>query len=131
MHIALEERAKRTGKKMPDELYKAVLAFSETGEVVLFRNKNYQVSVSIGMNSSQMRHTICVFDNSAGPNLIRAKVLDLIWLDSIRQRDMPDIRTTSHRKLELSATIILHLPMGGSRTRVNFGVVNELVMPLC
>lgn len=46
--------------------YKYDLAFLETGEVSLFKNKNYQVSVSIALGSLVMRHSVWLFDNDTG-----------------------------------------------------------------
>lgn len=43
----------------------------------LFRNKNYKVSVCIGINSSHMRPIAFVSDASVGLNFIRTEVLDL------------------------------------------------------
>lgn len=70
----------------------------EKGAVLLSKNKNYQVSVCIGLESSQMRPILCVFDTGAGPSLIRTDVLDPSWLDSIRRHDMTDIRGAINTK---------------------------------
>lgn len=77
-----------------------------------------------------MRPIVCIFDTGAGPNLIRADVLDTSGQGSIGQRDMLDIRNAFDTRLKVSGTITLHLGMGGSRTRVNFGFVNEQVVPV-
>lgn len=82
----------------------------------------------ISIESSLMRQILCVFDTRAGPNLIQADVLDRSWLDSIRQRNMPDICSVSDIQLEVSGTIAFHLRMGKSRTPVNFRNVNVLVV---
>lgn len=107
-----------------------VVAFPETGEGSLFKNNNYQVSVSISISSSRVRQIICVFDTDTGPNLIETDVLYPGWLDSIRQRDRSNIRSASYANLDVSGTITTYLLMGESRTFVNFGVVNELVVPV-
>lgn len=91
----MDTPAKKIDKK-PDEPYKDVLAFPETGEISLFKNRNYQVFVSIRLESSRMRTILCVSDLGAGPNLIRADVLDPSWLYSILQHDMLDICSTSN-----------------------------------
>lgn len=126
---AVEAPAEKINKRLWD-LYKNGLAFPEIDEVSLFKNKNYQVSVPIGLRSSRMSPIQCVFDTGTGTNLIRADVLDPIWLNSIRQRDMPDIRSASDTKFKVSGTITLLIRKGKSRTRVNFNAVNELVVPL-
>lgn len=80
---------------IPDEPYKDVLVFPETRKVSLFKNSNYQVSVSIAIHSSWMRQIICVLDSGMGANVIRPDPLDPTWLDSIRQENMPNIRCAS------------------------------------
>lgn len=77
----------------------------KTGNVSQFNNKNYKVSVSIELTSSRMRPLAYVFDIGAGPKLITADVLDLNWLDSISQRDILEIGSTSTIKLTVSGTI--------------------------
>lgn len=52
------------------------------------------------------------------------------WMDSVRQRDMPDICSVPSTKLKVAGTIALHLRMEKSHTRTNFGVVNGLVVPV-
>lgn len=49
---AVQIPSEKEDKKKPDEPYKDVLKFLETGKVSLFKNKNYNVSVSIGLNLS-------------------------------------------------------------------------------
>lgn len=73
---AVETPAKKADKKTPDEPYKDVLAFPDTGKVSLFKKKGYHFSVSIDMNLSRMRPLLCLFDTGASPGLIRAEVLD-------------------------------------------------------
>lgn len=73
---------------------------------------------------------LSVFDAGTGPNLISADVLDPSWLHSVRQRDMLDSCSAYDAKLRVSGTITLHMGMSKSRTRVNFGVENELVVPI-
>lgn len=77
---AVEKPARRTDKKTPDKSCKDVLAFPDTGEVSLFKNKNYQCSVSIGIHSSQMHLVVCVFNTGAGPNIIRVDALVTVTL---------------------------------------------------
>lgn len=51
---AVEAPAKVTDKRIPDEPYKDIPAFTEKGKVSIFKNKNYQFSVFIGIKSSQI-----------------------------------------------------------------------------
>lgn len=84
---------------MLDAPYKDILVSLETGDVSLFRNKNYDVSVPIGMTSPLVRPIICVFDTGVGPDLIEADLLNPSWIEYIRQRDMPDVCSESDNKL--------------------------------
>lgn len=57
-------------KQNPDKPYKDDMFYLETGKVLPFQNKNYQVSASIGLNSSRIRPFIFLFDTGADPSLI-------------------------------------------------------------
>lgn len=106
------------------------MAFLKAGEVSLFKNKYYKVSVSIGSNLLGLRPTFCIIDTRAGPSLLRADILDQSWLNTIRQRSVSEIRVAQDIKLSLSATIIPHHFMGESRTRVAFDVVDKAAVPV-
>lgn len=108
-------------KKPSDKPYKEILSFAKTGIIILlFKSKNYKVSVSIGLNSSRMYPNICVFDTFESANLVRANFLDATWLDSVRQRGMPEMRGKSNKKVTVYGTITFHLQICESRTRVTF-----------
>lgn len=77
-----------------------------------------------------MRPVVLFFDAGTGLNLIGADAMHKSELDNIRQRDVPDIRSASHRKLIASGTITLPLRMGESRIRVKFLVVDRLPVPI-
>lgn len=98
------------------------LSLLETCKILLFRSKNCKVPVSIGLNSSRMRQFTCVFDTRAGPKLVQANDLDRTRLDSIRQRDMPEIYIESNKKLIISETITLHLRVFESCSRMTFSM---------
>lgn len=77
-----------------------------------------------------MHSTVHVFHTGVCPSFIRANVLDPTWLNSIRQRHLLDICSASNKKLELSGSVAAHLRVGESCTRVSFGVISELVVPV-
>lgn len=79
---------------------------------IAFLDGNYQVSVYIGLLSSQMRPIICKLDTGEGLISTRANVLDCSWLDSFLQRDMPDICTELHTMLKVTETITVTLREG-------------------
>lgn len=109
---AVKAHAKTPNKKISDEPYKDLLAFPESGQLLLFKNRKYQVPVYIGINSSRVPRTICVFDMGAESKLILAEVLDPSWIDSICRCDIPDIRRASNTNLKESGTITLHVCIG-------------------
>lgn len=59
-----------------DEQYKEVLSFPGTRELFLFKSKMDKVSLSIKLESLQLRPITCVFDSCAGPILVRADILE-------------------------------------------------------
>lgn len=117
-------------KKPSNEPYQEVLSFPETGEISLFKSKNYLVSVPVGLKSLPVSPVICVIDTGAGPILIQVDFLEPTWLDSVRQHDMPEIQSASNTKLTVSVTITVHLRMSESRTLVAFTVVEKLAVPV-
>lgn len=89
-------------KKKPDEPCKNVLVFSETDEVSLFKNTNYKVSVSVGLNSSQLRPIVFVLDTAESLRHIKADDLNPSWLDSINHHNIQDIRSAFDIRLNES-----------------------------
>lgn len=75
---------RKTEKRMPGERFKDVVAFLETGEVSLFKNKDYQFSVFSRINFTQMRLIVCVFDTEACSNFVLVDVLQCDWLATVR-----------------------------------------------
>lgn len=103
----MEISAKKIVKK-PEEPYQEALTFPETGEISLFESNHCKVFVLIVLNYWRMRPITCVYETGAGLNLVRADILDLNWLDSVRSRDMSEIRSASSTKRTLSGSITLH-----------------------
>lgn len=77
-----------------------------------------------------MRPIVSLLDTGVGPNPISADILKPSWLGSIRQLDMPYIRSVADTMLNLFATIIPLLHKDESCTHINIGVVSELVVPV-
>lgn len=73
-----------------------------------------------------MGPSICLLGTVTGPCLVRADALELRYRDSIRQCDIPEIPSTSNKKLMVSGIIALHARIGISLTRVTCGVVDKL-----
>lgn len=82
----------------------------------------------MGMESSRMSVRTSVLDTAAGPSLIRADILDPSGLDSVHQRNMPDIFSESNTKLKVSGTVAVQLRMAEAHTLVNLVAVCELVI---
>lgn len=116
--------------KEPDELQKDVLPFPDNREVARFKNKNYEVSVSIWVESSEICPIVQVLDPSVGPSFIQVDNLDPSWLDSINQRSRPEFCTAPNNKLEVSEATTAHLCTCEARTHVSFGPLGELAVPL-
>lgn len=69
-----------------------------TGELYLLKNKDYQFSGFMGLNSSRMHPVLCVLDTNVGSGLIQVDVLEQDRLDSTGQRHMLGISSTSDPK---------------------------------
>lgn len=80
------------------------------------------------MDSSRLCSIIYVLGTAAGTKLIQVDDLDPLWLNTIRQCDMPDIQRAVDNKLNFSGSITVHHGMSESRTRFNFSVVIELFL---
>lgn len=52
------------------------LEFPATGKMLLSKSKNFKIAVFIGLLLSHLRPIVYVLDTGAGPNIIRADVLD-------------------------------------------------------
>lgn len=77
-----------------------------------------------------MRPGVYDFDIGAGPNLMKGDILDQRWLENTRQSDMSKVRGASDQKTVVSGSIILHIFMCESRTRVARGVVDKRAVPV-
>lgn len=64
--------SEEVGNSPPNSSYAEVIKLVETDEVPLFKKKNYKLSVSIGLRSSNMRPLICVVDRGTEPNTLRS-----------------------------------------------------------
>lgn len=63
---ASQIHTKKDGKNILYDPFKNVLAFPETGSLILFTNISYNIFVSIGFQSSQLRSIACVIETVAG-----------------------------------------------------------------
>lgn len=77
-----------------------------------------------------MHPIVYIFYTGALLNLIPADLTVTSWLDSICQHDMPGVQSASNTKLRVSETTALHVHLREARTRVSYGVVSELVVPV-
>lgn len=84
------------------------------------------VFMSVEMKSSYMRPNICVFNTGADPNLVIANILEPALLGSVRYRDLSKIRDVPNKLLATWGTIIGHLSIGESSTRVAFDIEENL-----
>lgn len=70
--------------KRLDEPYQYILVFPEIGESLLFKSRNYMVSVLIALNPSYMYLIIYVSNSDDSLKLLKSDLLDQSWLDDIR-----------------------------------------------
>lgn len=124
MQEVVEAAAKKVEKNQPDEPYKNVLKFITIGKLLLFKNENYQISVSIELISKQMCPTICALDSGTGSDLFQA---DRSGLKNICRRVILDTCSVSDFKTKVTGTMKVHLLTDESRIWVGFGVENESV----
>lgn len=75
-----------------------------------------------------MRPEIYVFDTGTGPNLIRADMVELYWVRSVRVSEKPRLKGATSQHVETIGTIILHVFIGEAHVRVAFGILNSLVV---
>lgn len=107
-----------------------ILIFPGISETLLFKTRTYRVSLSIEFNSWRMYPLLCIFHTGTDPNLIKANVLNNGSRDNVLQRDMPKVKSPSHKKLVLSGAITFHLRRDELHTRVTIGVVYKLALAI-
>lgn len=114
--------------KTPDAPYQVYSMLLETDKILLFKSKNYNTCLSIGLNSLRMLHIFRPSDIGAGLNLVWTDVLDLNWMESIRPPNIPDIQRASDAKLTVSWNMAFHFTNGESCIRVTIVVVDILAI---
>lgn len=124
------EVSAKVANSPPSSVYAEVIAFIETDEVALFTKKNYKMSVSISFRCSHMRPLTYVFETGACPSLIRSDVLEPSWENHIRRQEVTNLYGAYNSKLRISGTIMLHIRVGEALTRIVFGVVKQLSVPM-
>lgn len=128
-HVSFENLHLKTPKRL-GEPYQNTLKFLETGQLLLFKGRNYKIFVSIWLEFSRTHPVSCVFDIGAGPDLINAVVLGQRWLKNLHQCDTLEIRGALNTRLAVTGTITLHLQLSKTRTRVSFSVVDRFAVPV-
>lgn len=66
----------------------------------------------------------------AGPSLLRADVLDPTRLDSVCQRNMPEVQSASNTMLNVSDNNSLEDRTGESLTRARSSIADKLAVPV-
>lgn len=116
-------------RKACREPYAEVRKSQETESVTLFAKRNYKVSHSSGLNTSLKRPINCVFDTSAGPNLLRKKLIEPDWLLLILPCNNPRLKCATNQKVEIVEMIVLNVQIEESHVRVMFRIVKDLAVP--
>lgn len=104
-----------------------MLDLPETGEVLLFNNEDYKVSVALAVNSSYMPTAICSFGTEADVSLFKANMIDQSWLHNISHCNRLEIESSYNSKLKVSGPIIPRVGMGKVCTHVTFGLAEKLI----
>lgn len=120
-----DERVEMTFKRPPDGLYQKIVTSPETGIILLAKSNKCKLSAIMGLNLLPMFPVTSFFDNQNGPKLVQAYVQDSSWLESICQRDTPEIRGAPNKKLTMSGTITLHLWIVEPRTQVKLDIMEN------
>lgn len=81
----------------------------EERRTVLFQGKERPFLVYIVFHLSLIRPAVCQLNTGSGQNLIQAKALYRRWLDSIRQHNVPAIRSPLDITLRQCETTSLYL----------------------
>lgn len=129
VQVTAENQNQKSSENL-DESYQDIPSFLQTGEISLFNINHYKVSVLIGLIWSRIRPVVCIVDSGAGPNPVIANFLDQSLLKNIQLCDMPEIQSVSDTKLVVSRANTFHLRIGESQTRVTYGVVDRLPVPV-
>lgn len=103
--ISKQENNKTAVKKQPNELQQVILAFPGHRQNIYAWEKNYKISVLIGLNLTRIRPIVCAFDTVNGSNLIRGDVLQRTLQDCISESDVPDIYAASDTMLNVSGNM--------------------------
>lgn len=130
--VSTQQRVKAPSKNIvymqPDEPYNEVLDFPENRKLALFKNKDCQYPVFIGLDTPRKRSMVCILNTGMDLDQTWPAVLHLNRLASIHQRDITNMHSASHTKLKVSGTITLHFRNGEPCTRVNFNAVGKIVV---
>lgn len=108
--------------------YQDILCFAETGEVSLFDNINYKLSISIGLKPPRKLPTVCVFATGSGRILIKIAALNQSWLELNRKCDKSNVEWAFEIELEAPETATVQPTMVESRTRAMPGIANKVAV---
>lgn len=110
--------------------YQGMITLAKIGNNRLFKSKDYEIPVSVGVVLPYMCLMSCMFDNGACPKVLRAKSIVLSSLESICQRDLPEIWNLSNEKLTTSRTIAFCRQIDQSHPWVKFRIMCKFAVPV-
>lgn len=87
--------------------YSKIFLFEKSGNILLFRNRTYKVSISVGLMANKMHPVNTVFGTDGGPHLIRENVFKTELLNAIQAENRPALKTATSQKINAVETIML------------------------
>lgn len=98
--------------------YSVICLFEDTGEVLLFIERNCNVSISVRFMANKMHAVSFVLDTDAGPILIRVDLLKAECLRGIQPTTGPALKNAANQKVSVFGENTLQVRMEASKVRV-------------
>lgn len=116
--------------KNTQESYKWACSFGDNNETILFNNRNYNVALTTGLNSSGLCPLSCVFDSGNGPSLVPEEMVKPDRMKSIRVYEKQRLQSATTEMVEDVGTIMLHVGTGEARVQETFGIVRNSTLSI-
>lgn len=104
--------------------------FENRSNIYLFNKQNYSVSISVDLSSREMFVVQCVFETGAGFSFIREDLPRTEWLEAIRSIGQTSLQSAINQNFIIVETVLLLVRMRDAGTRVDFGLVSSVTVPV-
>lgn len=108
--------------------YTQICLFEETEDILLFKKRSCEVSISVNPITNKMHHLEIVFGTGAGPTLIWKNFPEADWLKSVQVNNQPSLKNATNQKVSIIGAIKLHVRIRVSTVMVVFGVVPDVAV---